>query len=142
MKKHATKDSLGYWLSRSARKLDKFFESYLNDLNITSNEYAILNSIHNSESSCPSEIVQFLNMDKGYVTRQVMNLEKKGLIKRVENKNDRRSYSLKLTKKGETILPKLIECSFQTNKQLNAILNDKEQATLLKILTKVGNSDI
>jgi DNA-binding MarR family transcriptional regulator len=142
MKKHATKSSLGYWLSRSARKLDKFFENYLSDLNLTSNEYAILNSVYNSESTTPSEIVSFLNMDKGYVTRQVVNLEKKGLIKRVDNKKDRRSYSLKLTNKGENILPELIECSFETNRQLKSLLTEKEQMSLLKILQKVGNSDI
>lgn len=142
MKKHATKDSLGYWLCRSARKLDKFFENYLSDLNITANEYAILNSVHNSESTTPSEIVSFLNMDKGYITRQIVNLENKKLIKRIENKKDRRSYSLKLTSKGEAILPELIDCSFQTNNQVKALLTEKEQSDLLKILIKIGNSDI
>ncbi len=142
MKKHATKDSLGYWLCRSARKLDKFFQNYLSDLNITSNEYAILNSVYTAESTTPSEIVNFLNMDKGYVTRQIVNLERKDLIKRIENESDRRSYCLELTAKGEAVLPDLVECSFQTNKQLKALLTEKEQASLLRILTKVGNSDI
>lgn len=142
MKKHTTKDSLGYWLSRSARKLDKFFEAYLSDLNMTSNEFAILNSINNSESTTPSEIVHFLNMDKGYITRQIVNLEKKNLIKKVKNKTDKRSFSLELTAKGKAILPEMIECSHETNRQVKALLSSKEQEVLLKILKKIGNSDI
>ena len=142
MKKHATKDSLGYWLCRSARKLDKFFEAYLSDLNMTSNEYAILNSINSSESTTPSEIVEYLNMDKGYITRQIVNLEKKTLVKRVKSKKDARSYSLELTAKGKAILPDMIEGSHETNRQVKALLTKKEQDDLLKILLKIGNSDI
>ena len=142
MTKHETKDSIGYWLCRSARKLDKFFEAYLSDLNMTSNEFAILNSINCSESTTPSELVEFLNMDKGYITRQIVSLEKKGFVARKKSKTDRRSFFLELTAKGLAILPEMIECSHETNRQVKALLTVKEQKDLLKILMKIGNSDI
>ena len=141
MASYSTKESLGYWISRSARKIDKYFESYLQDFEFTPNEYAILNSIHSKEANKPSELARFLNMDKGYIARQLMRLEEKRYIHRSDDKSDKRSHAIVLTKKGEGIIQSLINGSVETNKKISSVLSPQERAALLKSLKKLGNAD-
>jgi DNA-binding MarR family transcriptional regulator len=141
MKNHSTKESLGYWISRSARKVDRHFENYLQEFQFTPNEYAILNSIYNDEANKPSELARFLNMDKGYIARQLTRLEQKDYIKRSADTEDKRAQAIELTAKGRRIILSLINGSRETNKRISSILSSQERNTLLEILKKLGNSD-
>ena len=141
MKQYDTKGSLGYWLTRSSRIANQYFEDYLNEYDCVPNEYAILNCIYNNRGHRPCEIAEYLNLDRGYITRKVAKLEQRGFIKRAVLDEDRRYIELSLTATGKKILPKLIQGSIQTNKKIAEVITQKEMDSLRKILHKLGSAD-
>jgi DNA-binding MarR family transcriptional regulator len=50
-----------------------------------------------------------MSYDPGAMTRMIDRLERRGLVRRVANPNDRRASHLELTAEGEAVYPKLRE---------------------------------
>ena len=56
-----------------------------------------------------------MNMDKGYLSRIISELEQQGLIKRVQAQNDRRSVNIMLTTNGTELVRQSID---ESNRQV------------------------
>ncbi len=141
MTRYTAKDSLGYWLSRSARLTNQYFEIFLKEYDLTPNEYAVLSCLYNNISGNPCDIAEYLRMDRGYITRRIDKLEKKGLVTRKIDKEDRRFIEINLTNKGLKTFPHLKDGSIKTNKKLQSILSKSELNSLSNILVKIGNAE-
>ncbi|WP_299526031.1 MarR family transcriptional regulator [uncultured Methanobrevibacter sp.] len=75
---------------------------------IISREGHYLLKIHESKDNLSQEdLVNIFCQSKGTVAKSLRKLEDKGYITREINKNNRRKYILKLTRKGEGVIPKL-----------------------------------
>lgn len=138
MAKYEVKDSTGFWLTLAARKVEAEFDSKLKEIGISRFHYCILNAIENSKMTCPSEIADYLSVERSAVSRALDKLEKVGHIKRTRSKEDKRFISLALSAKGQKVLPKLIASSVHANKQMKKILSETEIKQLRKILVKIG----
>ncbi len=108
--------------------LDKYFlESHL-----TLQEGRILFDLYYKENIKASDLVSSLNMDKGYLSRILKQLERKKLIIKINSGNDKRSYLIKLTQLGKKEFENLNKA---TDKQVANILNQlsaKECEQLMK----------
>lgn len=60
----------------------------------------------NKASRIPSALAQYLGSTKGTVSQTLITLEKRNLIRKTENVEDRRSVTLELTEKGRQALAK------------------------------------
>jgi len=86
------------------------------------------------------EIATRTEKDRANVTRLVDQLERKGLVKRVSNPDDRRSIQLYLTEEGKHIVHTLIpiEQAFIENLLSNITKEEIEQFTA--IMHKLNNN--
>ncbi|HWF02980.1 MAG TPA: MarR family transcriptional regulator [Candidatus Angelobacter sp.] len=66
------------------------------------------------------------------------NLEKRNLIERKPNPDDRRLYSLHLTKDGVEILERIGKVAREHQDALLAALNSEERASLTALLQKIA----
>lgn len=82
-------------------------------------EARILFELYHNENITASDIVSYLNIDKGYLSRILKQFEKKGLIIKVRSGHDKRSTPIKLTQLGKTEFDVLNKAS---NDQINNIL--------------------
>jgi MarR family 2-MHQ and catechol resistance regulon transcriptional repressor len=87
-----------------------------------------------------SEIGDLLITSRANITGLVDHLERKGYVKRVVDTHDRRARLARITKRGETLIEKVIphhnrECSL-----LMGHLTPAERQTLLELLKKVRRS--
>ena len=99
-----------------ARVLGVFDKKYLGvDFNVT--EVRIIGEIGRNSSLTAKELAEFLSVDKGYMSRMMQNLEKKGLIERVKSETDAREKHLRLTEEG---------------KRLNMVLEEKADQRIFR----------
>jgi len=112
----------------------------LADLEIERYYYALV-VIHESENAiCQKELAEEIGADNVTMVRIVDYLSDRGLIRRIQNKDDRRYHHLVLTEKALGVLPK-IKAAFE---EANAICfsgfrkNEKEE--FQRLLSKMGDN--
>lgn len=72
-------------------------------LNITAEQWSILYYLWIEEGLTQQELANFTFRDKPSITRLINNLERMGLVIRVNDKQDRRSNLIYLTKEGRRL---------------------------------------
>lgn len=130
--------SLGYLLSKTQRKLRNYFQKKLIDesIDITVEQWSVLAAI-NSSKITQSEIATRIGKDKTNVTRMIDLLEKKELIQRVSNPNDRRSYYLGITDNGIKVVNRIIPIANEVNRVGMLGFSIDEENFLIESLKKV-----
>lgn len=134
--KHSLQDDIGYWLSRLRMKVHSSFLAKLDKEGIAIPEWRILISLYNEDASNIVELANFIEVDKGAVSRVLDKLEANGLVIRQPGK-DRRSSVVSLTKKGEDLTPKLAKLAELNEKEFFSCLSDNEKKQLRSILKKL-----
>jgi DNA-binding MarR family transcriptional regulator len=104
---------------------------------------------HEPEGLSPSDLIELLNLDKGYLSRILKMFEKKKLVEKLRSENDGRSFRLKLTQLGTGIFSKLNTAAEDLTAQMLTPLSDEETAALVthmnairEILNKSAKKDI
>lgn len=110
-------------------KLDVFSTNKF-DSNYTFTEARVIIEIGIRHDCIANEIVQTLNIDKGYLSRVLSRFNKKGLIKKVTSPTDSRSKIIKLTTEGNELFDYLNEAS---NKQVNQMIDGLDETEIFTI---------
>lgn len=94
--------SAGYLINMTALLLKRELSSVIKNHNIdvTPDQWAILNRLNENSGLTQKEVARLTFKDNANITRMVDKLEKKGLVIRQSDPNDRRSWHLSITKKG------------------------------------------
>ncbi len=103
--RHKTQlNQLSFGLTRVSYKLmggDRMTLSYGTDVKIHGSEIHMICHIKHNPGSHISGIARAIKVTRGAVSQIVMKLEKKGLVRKVENPENKRRLDLVLTEKGE-----------------------------------------
>jgi DNA-binding MarR family transcriptional regulator len=110
-------------------KLDVFSTNKF-DSNYTFTEARVIIEIGIRHDCIANEIVQTLNIDKGYLSRVLSRFNKKGLIEKKTSPTDSRSKIIKLTTEGNELFDYLNEAS---NKQVNQMIDGLDEAEIFTI---------
>ncbi|MDU9007156.1 MarR family winged helix-turn-helix transcriptional regulator [Sedimentitalea todarodis] len=129
--------SLGYWTSLTARTMEAEFNKRLAHFGITRVAWVVLGAIHFDEKSSPSELAEFLSIDRAAITRLLDKLEQQGLIIRCRTDEDRRSVSLLLTPKGEALSVEIARESKAVNAQFSDGLTPEEVEQYIGTVKKI-----
>jgi DNA-binding MarR family transcriptional regulator len=137
--KHSLHDDIGYWLSRLRMKVHSAFLAKLAIENIAILEWRVLVALYNQDASNIVQLANFIEVDKGAVSRVLDKLESMDLVARKAGK-DRRSIIVYLSKKGEVLTPKLARLAELNEKEFFSCLNDVEKKQLKSVLKKLLNN--
>jgi len=96
---------LGFMITSVRNSIWNEIGRELEPLNITTAQYVVLNTIHRGRGKTISEFSRILDYDSGAMTRLLDRIEQKGLIRRVANPEDRRSYIIELTAESTVVFP-------------------------------------
>ena len=127
-------NSIALKLSNTLNSLRKAFNKEIKDVDISSEQYALLKLI-SIKNLTPSEIADILNKDKAAITRFIIALEKKDLIKKANI--DKRSYRLLLKENGKKILDKVDKKAFEFRKKIEQNISDEKLKCLFETLEKI-----
>jgi MarR family 2-MHQ and catechol resistance regulon transcriptional repressor len=93
------------------------------------------------DKQCPLyEIGELLLVSRANVTGLVDCLERKGLVERLVDENDRRVRMASITGAGEALLRSLLPRHYSELKRICSRLSNTEKSTLSSLLTKLRHS--
>src|SRR5258708_24517938 len=100
-------------------------------------EARVLYELHHQQPCSATAILETIGMDKGYLSRVLKSFEKKGLIKKLQNKSDGRAIVLSLTVKGENEFTKIDQASMHQLSYLLSSLAKSELENLLHHMSEI-----
>ena len=124
-------------ISKIARSAQKYVNGSLNKLGVGSTEYECLQVIRRFEGASQSLIREQLHVDKAAVTRMIASLEKKGLITRCRDEQDKRTDRIYATEKALEIREDKMGAEAMFYEWLLEGFTEEELAPFLQVLNKL-----
>ncbi len=125
-------------LKRATETLSARVTSDFSKMNISESQFGVLESLYHLGPLCQKSLSDKILKSTGNITLVIDNLEKRGLVERVRDTEDRRFITIYLTDIGK----KLIETIFPDHvKRITnefSVLSSDEQEVLGKICKKLG----
>lgn len=93
------------------------------------------------ETPCTAQFIsQCTRTHKSTISRAVTSLLERGVIERVENEDDRREFSLRLTRKGRKLYEELFPRLLRKEQEMLSCLSPREQKEFALMLGKIEQS--
>ena len=116
------------------RSVGKLYEQHIG---LTVPEWRVISVVGTKGPLSLAELTQTLAVDKGWVSRTVTLLEKRGLIGRTPDPADGRQFFLELSSAGKTLHLKGSEISRARQKSIEERLSASELESLDTLLTRL-----
>ncbi|MDK2968523.1 MarR family transcriptional regulator [Lacrimispora sp.] len=123
-------------VKHSERRLAENFSLY----QLNSGEFDVLATLRRSGGDYrlkPTDLYQSLMITSGAMTNRIDTLEKKGLVRRMHDNEDRRTIYVQLTKAGYELISQAVLTHTQTEASLLNGLTKEELAQLDQLLKKL-----
>ncbi|HRF08686.1 MAG TPA: MarR family transcriptional regulator [Xanthobacteraceae bacterium] len=127
----------GYMLRRAQFSAFNDFLRFFEDLGVRPVQYAVLTVIDRNPGLKQSQISEALGIKRANLVAILDALERRGLAKREAVATDRRSYALRLTDKGTSLMKELRARSEAHEKRLAAVIGEAGRQQLLTLLSGV-----
>jgi MarR family transcriptional regulator, multiple antibiotic resistance protein MarR len=99
-------------------------------LEVTSAQFAIIANVLKGHAKSACELCNFMDYDRGAMSRMIDRLESKGLLRRVPLPHTRRTMALEVTAAGKAAFPKMQACLARV---LNRLLNGVSKAQVREV---------
>jgi len=129
--------SISFRVSRVANLLHAGFSKCLESYEIAPEQFGTLRIVSEDGEITQSDIAEIMGKGKPTISRTLDALEKKGLIVRESNREDRRLKPIRLTEKGQELLDHVIPMAKQFNDAINARLSPGEVETFFRVLDTI-----
>jgi DNA-binding MarR family transcriptional regulator len=104
-------------------------------------EWRVLATLGFRVEACSAQyIAHCTRTHKSTISRAVTALMTRQLVERVENKDDRREFALRMTRKGRALYEKLIPRLLRKEREIMSCLTVKEQNDFARLLGKIESS--
>ena len=134
-------DTLPMELIGRLMRLSKYIESQVAECHkaydLKPGEFDVIATLRRSGGEyclTPSELIDSMMLTSGAMTNRLTRLESKGLIERVNSKQDRRSVSVALTQQGVVLIDEAIEEHGRLQQAIVASLSDSARPELNGLL--------
>jgi DNA-binding MarR family transcriptional regulator len=128
---------LGYLLKHAAMRIEVIADGALAPLGIDSREFGILLLISANEPGSQQEAAERLSIDRTSMVARLDDLERKGLVARRADAQDRRRNVIELTDAGEDTLRRAVEAADAAEDELLRSLTPADAAKLREALHTV-----
>ncbi|WP_426690601.1 MarR family winged helix-turn-helix transcriptional regulator [Rhodanobacter ginsengiterrae] len=132
--------SLGMLLSMVRAEMVRAIEAELasQNLDLSFTQFLILKKAHQLGAVSATELARAVELDGGAMTRQLDQLERKGLLRRTPHAQDRRALRIELTNDGNQVWRDTASvCSQRVLKAAQRSMTPTEQARLHDYLGRV-----
>jgi MarR family 2-MHQ and catechol resistance regulon transcriptional repressor len=125
-------------LQQSAMMTAKEVYGFLAPHKLTVSQFRTLRSLYNLGPLCQKDISEHIVKTTGNMTTVIDGLEKKSLVRRVRDKNDRRRYKVELTLEGKRLVKKILPQQTIAIKQMMERIPKKDLEQLKRICCKLS----
>jgi len=125
-------------LVRAAETVSADVHREIAEAGLSISQFGILEALYHLGPMSQKEIGRKILKSAGNITMVIDNLEKLGLVVRSRRSEDRRSYSVCLTQKGEEMIEDIFPAHSRRIAKRMSVLTTKEQKMLGGLLKKLG----
>lgn len=127
------------WLTlmRVYEKMQKHAGEHLHCFDLSPAQYDVLAQLHEAPGVSQQELAERLMVTKGNVCTLIDRMEKRGLVERRADPEDRRLHPLYLTEIGEGIATKAVPAYAQFVREHLSVLSPEEQIQMLATLSQL-----
>jgi DNA-binding MarR family transcriptional regulator len=133
-------ESLGFLINRLAAAMRAAFENRLDQYGLTAQQFGFLARLYEEDSQPLSAIGRRMYCDKPTITGIANRLERKGLIKKVRDEEDRRVFKAILTEKGRGLEDVLLQMALNVNLDVMKGLSEEDMRAFKRLLRKALNN--
>lgn len=130
-------ESLGFILNRTSVAIKKEFTKRLKPYDLTPEQWSILNRLGEEDGLTQKNLAERTYKDQPNTARMLDKLEKKGLLKRAANPEDRRGFLIFLTARGRALRERIIPLTTKLNEDAALGLEREEYRQLISLLGRV-----
>ena len=105
-------------------------------INLTGEQFLVMDTLWNQGEMTQQTIAYIIQKDKNSVTQFIDNLEKKGLVQRVVDANDRRVNNITLTKEGMAMKDNTKAVAIEAINRILDGISEEELQTSVKVLNR------
>ena len=127
-------------LMRCVESLTTTLHKHLANSGLTPSQFGVLDALYSLGPLCQKEISQKLLKSGGNITMVIDNLEKRELVKRVRDAQDRRKFMIELTNEGKTVIEQVFPTHAQVAEELFLVLSVDELEEFGRMLKILGKS--
>lgn len=109
-------------------------------VNLTAEQYLVMDTLWNEGTLTQQEIAYIIQKDKNSVTQFIDNLEKKGLVARAADKEDRRVNNIVVTAEGMSLKDSMKELAISSMEGILKDIHEADLNTFVEVLQKVCNN--
>ena len=131
-------DWVGFHLRMAQIASFQSFARHAQGIELSPGRFAALVLIDRNPGISQTALSRANGRDKSTLTPLLVDLVRRGLVRRTQIRNDRRSYGLTLTKAGEQLLEQLTACAREHERKLDAVIGARARAQFLKTLRKLA----
>ena len=103
---------INYLLTTSQHTVFQFLSGKLSEYDLTPSQYGVLSCLWQREFATPKQISEILCLETSTISGVLDRMQKKGLIDRVINREDRREVRVVPTEKGKQLPSAIIRSAF------------------------------
>ena len=129
-------------LMRAAGSVTDKMHRHLKGQGLTNSQFGVLEALLHLGPLCQREIGEKILKTGGNMTLVIDNLEKRGLVERVQDQQDRRYLRIHLTPQGFDLISRVFPRHAAIAEEVFAMLDRHEQEQLGTLLKKLGRSEI
>ena len=125
-------------LMRAAESVTGRTSRLLAASNLTISQFGILEVLFHKGSLCQRELATKILKSTGNITMVIDNLEKRNLVRRERDHDDRRFIAIHLTQSGHLLIEHVFPSIMAAIVKEMSILNEGEQDELAKLCRLIG----
>ncbi|MDJ0624604.1 MAG: MarR family transcriptional regulator [Desulfocapsaceae bacterium] len=126
-------------LIRAAETISSCVHQHLSKQGLTVSQFGVLEALYHLGPMCQRDIGAKILKTTGNITQVIDNLEKRELVERRRNDEDRRYYAIHLTPAGRQCIAAVFPKHARKITEAMAILNPDEQQLLGSLCRKFKN---
>lgn len=128
-------------LSRLSRLAERAIEANFKKYKLQGGTYDLLATLRRKGEPftlTPTQLQTEMMLSSGATTYRIDQLEKRGLLKRSPDPEDRRGTLVRLTAEGKKLTDKVTESHLETERAFLSSLSDKQKRDLAELLGKLA----
>ena len=133
----ALTEHLGFWLRTVSNHVSHAFAAKVAPRGVTVAEWVVMRSLYGKGPVAPSRLAAEIGMTRGAITKLADRLIAKSLIVRRSNREDGRSQTLALTRRGTDLVPELAELADRNDAEFFDPLSADERKRLEGLLNRL-----
>lgn len=133
-------NSLGFNLINTSMSIkDELRKRFIAEgYDVTPDQFAVLIKLWKNDGVSQKELCDKTLKTKSNITRILDSMEKRDLLSRQVNKEDRRIFNIYLTTKGKNLRTILLPIAISTHQKIFQNLSDNDKKNLQKILEMIS----